>query len=121
MWYMDDDPRSGDRIDNNYKIISNTCFIHPWDINKMSNSYMRDGDRRAPIWYLGKGQKERNVMYDLSGRLSNEYMLNNSDLPGRNGIFHGHGGQTTGTTKFSQQPTYQPDGDRTTWHPESTN
>jgi hypothetical protein len=121
IWYVDDDPRSDDRLDSLYNVRSNICFIHPWDVGKMTNSYHDDGDRRPPLWYLGRGQKERNVLYDLSGKFSNEFVVNNSDLPDRNGIFHGHGGQTTGATQFSQAPVYEPNADREVWHPESEN
>lgn len=118
---QEDDPRSGDRIDKDYRLRGNAFLVYPWDIQNVSNSYERSEDRRAPIWYIGKGYQARNVFYDLSGTISNEHVVNNSDLASRNGAFHGHGGHTTGATQFTKSPAYEPNSNRTNWHPGSRN
>ncbi|MBV0902740.1 hypothetical protein [Haloarcula salina] len=124
LWYMEDDPRSeSQRGDNSYVKGSNTMLVYPWDTSLFmeNNDYNDGGDRRAPIWYLGKGKNYANSMVDLSGTLGNQFIVNNSDYPDRNGIFTYHGGKVTGTSQFSHPPSYQPNSDSRMWHDDSIN
>lgn len=122
LWYMEDDPRSSSqRGDNNYVMTSNTMHVFPWDNqNYTANPYYESDDRRPPVWHIGKGKQYANSMVDLSGRLGNEYIVNNSDFANRNGIFTAHGGSVTGTNHFSTPPVYQQNDSRV-WHEDSTN
>jgi len=124
LWYMEDDPRSeSERGDNSYVKGSNTMVVYPWDtaLFKDNNPYHESGDRRAPIWYLGKGKNYGNSLVDQSGTLGNQFIVNNSDHPDRNGIFTYHGGRVTGTSQFSHPPSYQPNSDSRMWHDGSIN
>ncbi|AUG49104.1 hypothetical protein BVU17_16115 [Haloarcula taiwanensis] len=121
LLWMADDPRS-DRDSENYLMKGNTLFVYPWDVNNYNanNPYSSDSDRRAPIWYLGRGTRYGNSIYDFSGLLGNEFIVNNSDNPDRNGIFTAHGGEVTGTTQLRFNPAYDRNDSRR-WHPESEN
>lgn len=100
----------------------NNVVAYPWDVQSYTdnNPAYKEGDRRAPIWFLGAGQVYANALWDLSGRLSNSFMLNNSNAPNRNGVFTAHGGFVTGTSQFKSPPIYEPNTD-TRWHAASEN
>ncbi|GGK71229.1 hypothetical protein [Haloarcula sebkhae] len=124
LWYMDDDPRSSsERDDNYYKKSSNTMIAFPWDTDNFTdnNQFAENSDRKPPIWYLGEGINYGNSLVDLSGKLGNQYIVNNSDYPDRNGIFTYHGGQVTGTNQFSHPPAYQRNPESRIWHEDSKN
>jgi hypothetical protein len=121
LWYVEDDPRSeSERGDNIHAMRGNTMHIYPWDAHNVTNSYEDSDDRRAPIWYLGRGMHYANALVDLSGKYGNQFIVNNSDHPDRNGCFTYHGGDVTGTHQFSHPPAYQQNGSRI-WHEDSTN
>lgn len=121
LWYMQDDPRSTNREDDKYNKKGNCVQVHPWDVqNYENNPYYENGDRKPPIWYIGEGKSYGNAIIDNSGNLSNQFVVNNSDNPDRNGIFTAHGGFVTGTTQFKNPPAYQQNNSRI-WHKASKN
>jgi hypothetical protein len=111
-----EDAQSGTNIRGN-------CYVvFPWDIFYVDNEYKSSSDRdpqRAPIWYIGTGQQEYNCMWDMSSRLSNEWILNRSTTgANRNAIFSGTGERASrGAINFSHQPTYE--GTGASYHPDS--
>jgi len=121
LWKMDRDPRE-QRNDDRYVMNGNTVVAHPWDVSgyQASNEYYSDSDRDPPIWLIGRGKRYGNSLVDLSGVRGNQYLVNNSDNPVRNGIFTAHGGFVTGTTQFEMNPAYQQNDSRV-WHHESRN
>ncbi|EMA27159.1 hypothetical protein [Haloarcula japonica] len=121
LLWMQDDPRTN-RDSENYLMKGNTFFIYPWDVDNYqeNNPYASNGERRSPVWYLGKGTRYGNSLYDFSGLLGNEFIVNNSDNPDRNGIFTAHGGEVTGTTQLRFDPAYSRNNSRR-WHPDSEN
>ncbi|GCF15070.1 hypothetical protein Harman_30050 [Haloarcula mannanilytica] len=121
LWKMDRDPRDS-RDDNNYVMNGNTVIAHPWDTAayEANNEYYSDGDRGAPFWFIGRGKRYGNSLFDLSGTRGNQYLVNNSDTPDRNGIFTAHGSFVLGTTEFQIDPAYQQNDSRN-WHYESRN
>jgi len=121
LLWMEDDPRSN-RDNKNYLMKGNTFVVYPWDVQnyRANNPYASNGERRAPVWYLGKGTRYGNSLYDYSGLLGNEFIVNNSDNPDRNGIFTAHGGDVTGTTEQWFKPAYNRNNSRK-WHPASEN
>lgn len=121
LWKMDRDPRDS-RGDDAYVMNGNTVIAHPWDVSgyESNNEYYSDGDRSAPFWFIGRGKRYGNSLIDLSGVRGNQYVVNNSDNPDRNGIFTAHGGFTVGTTEFETVPAYQQNNSRT-WHYGSEN
>lgn len=121
LWKMEEDPRDK-RNGNKYIMQGNVLIAHPWDNQnyKNSNQYYQSDDRRAPIWFIGRGERYGNSIWDTGGTLSNEYIVNNSDTPTRNGIFTSHGGWVTGTGRFRSQPVYEPNAG-VRWHDGSTN
>jgi hypothetical protein len=121
LWKMDADPRApGKRDDNRYTMKGNTVVAHPWDTKnyEKNNPYYKQRHRGAPVWFIGEGTRYGNSLYDLSGTLANQFVVNNSDNPSRNGIFTGHGGFVVGTNKFNCSPTYKQNDSRN-WHPGS--
>lgn len=121
LWKMEQDPRS-ERDTGNYVMKGNNVVVYPWDNRnyQSNNQYYSSGDRRAPVWFIGRGTRYGNALWDLSGVLSNEYVVNNSDTPTRNGVFTAHGGFVTGTSQFRAQPGYEPNSGAR-WHRASTN
>jgi hypothetical protein len=122
LWYMEDDPRAAsERGDHNYTKRGNHAQILPWDNNNyVNNPYYESSDRRPPVWYIGKGKQYGNSLMDLGGTLSNQFIVNNSDNPNRNGILTMHGGPVTGTSQFSHVPSYKRNDSRS-WHEDSVN
>ncbi|AEM59473.1 hypothetical protein HISP_19875 (plasmid) [Haloarcula hispanica N601] len=124
LWYMEDDPRSeSDRDDNMYRKSGNTMMVYPWDNNNYmdNNPFAESSDRKPPVWYIGEGINYGNSLVDQSGKLGNQYIVNNSDYPDRNGIFTYHGGEVTGTRQFSHPPAYQRNSESRMWHEDSKN
>lgn len=121
LWKMDRDPRDT-REDNYYVMTGNTVMAHPWDVSgyESNNEYYSESDRGAPFWLIGRGKRYGNSLFDLSGVRGNQYLVNNSDNPDRNGIFTAHGGFTVGTTDFETDPAYQQNDSRK-WHRGSEN
>lgn len=121
LWKMKADPRNN-RGDGKYSMTGNNVVAYPWDSQNYENNnpYYQSKDRRAPIWFIGQGQRYGNSLWDLSGTLSNQFIVNNSDNDSRNGIFTSHGGFVTGTHRFKQQPIYEPN-NGTRWHRKSNN
>ncbi len=121
LWKMKDDPRES-RGDNKFVMKGNTVMAYPWDVSsfKQNNSYYSESDRDAPFWFIGRGRRYGNSLVDLSGVRGNQYVLNDSDTPDRNGIFTAHGGFVVGTTEFETNPAYQRNDSRH-WHPQSRN
>lgn len=124
LWHMDADPRDNaeTRDDEKFIMRGNNVMAYPWDNQnyQQHNPLYESGDRRAPVWYLGRGTRYANSLWDLSGTLSNQYIVNNSDTAARNGVFTAHGGFVTGTDKFKAQPVYESNS-RTRWHYASEN
>lgn len=119
LWRMSSDPRD-DRGDSDYVMKGNTVVAHPWDTQYYENDSYRPEDRRAPVWFIGRGPRYGNSLWDLSGVLSNEHLVNNSDNPNRNGVFTSHGGFVTGTSQFRASPIYEPNSEAR-WHRDSAN
>ncbi|EMA26540.1 hypothetical protein [Haloarcula argentinensis] len=121
LWKMEDDPRES-RDDDKFVMKGNTIMAYPWDVSSFTqnNSYYSESDRDAPFWFLGRGRRYGNSLLDMSGVRGNQYVLNNSDTPDRNGIFTAHGGFVVGTTEFETKPAYQQNDSRN-WHPQSRN
>ncbi|MDT3435765.1 hypothetical protein [Haloarcula sp. 1CSR25-25] len=121
LWRMDRDPRDS-RNDDNYVMNGNTVIAHPWDVSayESNNDYYANGDRGAPFWFIGRGKRYGNSLIDLSGVRGNQYLVNNSDNPERNGIFTAHGGFVVGTSDFKVDPAYQQNNSRN-WHYDSEN
>lgn len=100
----------------------NTYFLHIWDEQSVSNGFESSSDRtpsRAPIWYIGSGQQEYNSMRSLSGKHSNEWILNRSTIGAdRNAIFTGLGeAASRGAVDFSHPQIYQ--NNDSPYHPDS--
>lgn len=111
---MDDDPRdpsTTDFGDNMYVKRGNMIMSYPWDWqNAEENNPYFDStrDRRAPLWYLGRGKQYQNSLLDWSGSFSNEFIVNNSDVRHKeNGILNPYGWDTRGAQNFTASPTYQ--------------
>ena len=124
LWRMEDDPRSeSERDDNLYRKSSNTMFVYPWDnsLYMDNNEYADSDDRKPPIWYIGKGINYANSLVDMAGVIGNQYVLNNSDYPSRNGAFTFHGGDVTGTRQYSHPPAYEKNSNSRMWHEDSIN
>jgi hypothetical protein len=121
LWKMDPDPRA-DRDGNRYIMNGNNVVVQPWDTHNYENNnpVYESGDRRAPVWFIGRGSRYGNSLWDLSGTLSNEFVVNNSDTAKRNGVFTSHGGFVTGTSQFRSRPVYEPNSG-VAWHRASTN
>jgi len=121
LWKMDRDPRDS-RGDNNYVMNGNTVIAHPWDVTayEANNEYYSDDDRGAPFWFIGRGKRYGNSLFDFSGIRGNQYLVNNSDNPDRNGIFTAHGSFVSGTSEFETEPAYQQNDSRD-WHYGSRN
>jgi len=119
LWHMENDPRESvnARDDDKYIMRGNNLMVYPWDNQNYANNnpYYQSGDRRAPVWFLGRGTHYANSLWDLSGTLSNQFVVNNSSEASRNGVFTAHGGFVTGTEEFKSQPVYQPNSE-TEWH-----
>ena len=109
--YIDDDPRdpaTTNFTDNNYVRRGNSFFLYNWDWNKVTNSYHSKGDRRAPAFYVGRGQTSKNTLVDLGGRWGNQFMVNNSDVrANENGISALHGWDVRGTEDFSTKSAFR--------------
>lgn len=121
LWRMDRDPRDSDqRGDAKHVMKGNNVVAYPWDNQNYQNNNpaYSSGDRMPPVWFIGRGTRYGNSLWDLSGTLSNEYVVNNSDNQSRNGVFTSHGGFVTGTDGFKRQPVYQPN-ESTGFHPAS--
>lgn len=121
LWKMDRDPRN-ERKNNKYLMKGNTVIARAWDVQnyESNNPYYGDDDRKSPVWFIGRGNRYGNSLWDIGGVLSNEYIVNNSDTPSRNGIFTAHGGFVTGTSQYQSQPVYEPNAG-VSWHKESDN
>ena len=118
LWKMERDPRDS-RDDNNYKMVGNTVLAHPWDVGShKNNKYNSENDRSPPFWFIGRGRRYANSLFDMSGRWGNSFLVNNSDTEARNGIFTAHGGFVSGTQEFKESPAYEQNSDRQ-WHPSS--
>lgn len=123
LWYMEDDPRSqSERGDNNYTKRGNTVLAKGWDADNYepNNPYYDSSDRKSPFWYIGEGKAYGNALIDFGGIYGNEYIVNNADTPDRNGILTAHGGDVTGTSVFTREPSYAQNNSRV-WHPDSVN
>jgi hypothetical protein len=120
---MDDDPRdpsTTDFSDNLYVKRGNLIQAYAWDwSNAEENNPYFDStrDRRAPLWYLGRGKQYQNALIDWSGSYGNEFVVNNTDVnPKENGILSPHGWDVRGAQSFSVEPTYQTDAATRDYH-----
>lgn len=100
----------------------NTYMIFPWDTFNVDNEFKSTSNRgreRAPIWYIGTGQQEYNVMYDMDNKHSNDWILNRSTTGAdRNAVFNGAGeAASRGAVEFSHPSTFQ--GHDAPYHPDS--
>ena len=107
---------------NDAMIRGNTYMIFPWDTFNVDNEYKSTSNRntqRAPIWYIGSGHQEYNVLYDMDNKHSNDWILNRSTTGAdRNAIFNAAGEEASrGAVEFSHPSTFQ--GNNAPYHPDS--